>query len=237
MIHILNGDALADRFPKKSGDQLIIMRECLIDGDVSGETFDDFVETRDAFLSSTYPEIDEDYMEYVLPELNKIRSLPDGIEINLWFEDDLFCQINFWFICNLIPKSSPIYLVRPEELNQWGFAKYTQDELNQLLEKRTFLSPKHLSKFAELWKAYKAGKVDQIPEISETLTADFPWLSTPVNALMDLVNSEKPQHFIKELIDTDPSPGFGEVFRALTENMPEYGFGDLQVRRMFDKIS
>ena len=36
-VHILNGDALLDRFPFGIEGEKIIMRECLIDGNIKGD--------------------------------------------------------------------------------------------------------------------------------------------------------------------------------------------------------
>ena len=40
--HILNGDALKELFPEDIKGTLIIARECLIEGNVDGDTFDSF---------------------------------------------------------------------------------------------------------------------------------------------------------------------------------------------------
>jgi hypothetical protein len=40
--HILNGDALKGQFPSEIPGQLIVARECLVDGDVSGESLSEF---------------------------------------------------------------------------------------------------------------------------------------------------------------------------------------------------
>ncbi len=240
MIHILNGDALLEMFPKQIDGKKIVMRECLIDGDIEGDTLDEFASTRDRYLSNTYPEVTEiDYSTHVLPELKSIESIPEGEEIVLWFEDDLFCQVNLWFVCHLIPKGNQlnsVYLVRPEKLTQWGFAAYSEDELKELFEKKIPLKPEQLSYFDDLWLAYKTGNVEQVLEASGKLNSEFPWISVPVNALENLVNDQKPQRFIEDFVSDNPASSFGDLFQALTKEMPEYGFGDLQVKKMYGEL-
>ncbi|MFB0948097.1 MAG: hypothetical protein ACI9V1_000827 [Spirosomataceae bacterium] len=51
--HILNGDALLEKFPKIE-DEIIVLRECLIEGDKSGDTWEGFVKSRLAFLNKYY---------------------------------------------------------------------------------------------------------------------------------------------------------------------------------------
>ena len=35
--HILNGDSLKNQFPKSISGELIVARECLVDGNIQGE--------------------------------------------------------------------------------------------------------------------------------------------------------------------------------------------------------
>ena len=55
--HILNGDALLDFFPESilSGE-IIVARECLVDGPQDGETLETFWETRSNFIAGEYGE-------------------------------------------------------------------------------------------------------------------------------------------------------------------------------------
>ena len=52
--HILNGDALKEVFPKSIPGDLIITRECLVDGNVKGKNRNDFYRNRAEFLSNNY---------------------------------------------------------------------------------------------------------------------------------------------------------------------------------------
>ena len=38
----------------------------------------------------------------LVSEFEKIQNIEEGVDINLWFEDDLFCQVNFWFVISLL---------------------------------------------------------------------------------------------------------------------------------------
>jgi len=116
--HILNGDALKAQLPKSITGEIIVARECLVDGPVEGSTLEALYETRTQFLSSAYGGNEEiDYYQKTISEFEKIQRIPHGAEINLWFEDDLFCQVNLWFILHLMKESDEIYnlfLVRAE---------------------------------------------------------------------------------------------------------------------------
>ena len=56
------------------------------------------------------------YRDRVVPEFRKIISIPKDETVYLWFEDDLFCQINMWFAVHLLYTShqpEKVYWVRP----------------------------------------------------------------------------------------------------------------------------
>ena len=55
--HILNGDALVDRFVTTGIEgEVVIARECLIEGDLSGKDLEEFFKVRAAYLAQTYGE-------------------------------------------------------------------------------------------------------------------------------------------------------------------------------------
>lgn len=92
--HILNGDALKVQFPEVLKGNIIVARECLI-GDVQGKNLEQFFHTRAQFISNFEDYNYDDYFQDTVSEFEKIRAIPENAVINLWFEDDLFCQVNF----------------------------------------------------------------------------------------------------------------------------------------------
>ena len=103
--NILNGDSLAYSFPdaKIEGD-IIVVREGLIDGNLSGNNLQDFWHSRASYMGLTEAE----YHDKIVSEFEKIMNAPDDSEFNLWFEYDLFCQVNMWFVISIINSLSAI---------------------------------------------------------------------------------------------------------------------------------
>jgi hypothetical protein len=87
--NILNGDSLAYSFQdaKIEGD-VIVIREALIEGDLSGNNLHDFWQSRANYMR--IPEVE--YNNSVVKEFEKIINAPDNSEFNLWFEYDLNSQ-------------------------------------------------------------------------------------------------------------------------------------------------
>ena len=135
--HILNGDSLKEQFPENIQGEILVARECLVDGYVNGNSLTDFFKVRAEFIRNNYDGYKEqDYFEKTVSEFNKIQNIPDNVDINLWFEDDLFCQVNFWFVINLLIKSNQnnqLFLIRPKSHSQYGFGGLLKSELNSFL--------------------------------------------------------------------------------------------------------
>ena len=92
--HILNGDALLEQFPRDLKGASIVFRECMVDGPVTGNSLKELYQKRSAFFAQTYQVCTPiEYEERIVSEFNKVQKIPNGSEINLWFEDDLFCRL------------------------------------------------------------------------------------------------------------------------------------------------
>ena len=78
--NILNGDSLANSFPdaKIEGD-IIVVREGLIDGDLSGDNLHDFWQSRASYMGLT----ESEYNNSVVKEFEKIMNALDNSEFNL----------------------------------------------------------------------------------------------------------------------------------------------------------
>lgn len=81
--HILNGDALREQFPKNIKGEIIVCREALVDGDISGKTLETFFENRANFFIEFYGEIRDSYYKHSVKEFEKIFSIPENAVINL----------------------------------------------------------------------------------------------------------------------------------------------------------
>lgn len=116
--HILNGDALASQFSAaKLAGELIVVREGLMAGDLSGETLSSFWRTRAKYMEVPYPQ----YYGQVVAEFEKIMSAPEHSVFNLWFGYDLFCQVNLWFVLSVLcdlPIEKEVFMVYPTFLPQ-----------------------------------------------------------------------------------------------------------------------
>ena len=100
--HMLNGDVLSEKFPEGIAGTRIVMREAFMDGPVS-ESFDKaYWAQRMQFVTEAFDTDAAEYWTKFGSQLVMMREIGDGDDVYLWFEDDLFCQVNMWFVISII---------------------------------------------------------------------------------------------------------------------------------------
>lgn len=238
--HILNGDSLKQQFPKDIDGEIIVMREALVDGPVDANDLTEFFNLRAEFISSYYGETVEGYQQKSASEISKIPEIDPGSDINLWFEDDLFCQVNCWFVVNLLHhqgKKNPVFLIRPDTFNPYGFGGLDHKSLEAIYQKRALLPD--LAPLANLWEAYKKADGNGLKLLSHKFREQYPFIVDAVYAHLDRfpVNGDpgRPIRSLLRIMEELHTSDFAEVFREFNKREAIYGFGDLHVKKLFDK--
>lgn len=242
---ILNGDSLAYSFPDAAIDgEIIVVREALIDGELLGNNLRDFWQSRTNYLKITETE----YASSVIKEFEKIINAPDNSEFNLWFEYDLFCQVNMWFVLSIIhslPIRKKVFAVYTSYLDTtskqfWnGFGRANSTELNICYANRIPLSDSDINFGQALWKAYQNGNLDELKNLSTHQSQAFPYLQEVVKAHVDRFPTDgtpgRPEKAIEDITQTI-STDFNEVFKEFWNRESIYGFGDTQLKILYDKV-
>ena len=239
--HILNGDSLKQQFPKNIQGEIVVARECLVDGNVKGNNLDELFASRAKFLSENYGGTEQDYYEKTASEFLKILEISDNSDINLWFEDDLFCQVNFWFVVNLLLKKvndSQIFLVRPETHNQYGFSGLKKTELSSIYKNRLFLT--ELDKISSLWESYQNDNTKKLMKTARELENKYPFILPTVKAHFQRIPTDghmgRPTRSLIMIMEELKTDKFEPIFKEFNSRESIYGFGDLQIKRLYDKI-
>ncbi|UTA68061.1 hypothetical protein [Emticicia sp. 21SJ11W-3] len=241
--HVLNGDSLALIFKETTieGD-VMIAREALIDGSLAGDNLPDFWQTR---ADSHGISLDE-YQAYSVSEFDQIMNAPHDATFHLWFGYDLFCQVNMWFVISLIhnqPNNRKTYVVYPTflaEADIWQeFGHAGVDDLEASLATRIKLEPEDIQLGNDLWQAYRRHDLQAFAQLSQRQSACFPYLKQVIQAHLDRFPAEgqTPRHerVLAEIIENGETD-FHNVFRLFTEQQGIYGFGDAQLKPVYDKL-
>ncbi|MEM1122933.1 MAG: DUF1835 domain-containing protein [Bacteroidota bacterium] len=242
--HILNGDALKDQIPTdKIAGHFIICRECLIDGPLEGASLIEFWDNRAAFIEKNYGTKSGTYNEVVLPEFQKILELDQNEVVNLWFGDDLFCLMNLCFVVYLldtIGHQNNIFLVKAQTENWLEFGGMSPSELTAAYDAKKPLTKEEFDLLLNCWAAFQQNDLAQLQTLAKTPTNSFPFLSEVLQAHIDRfpVNGDlgRPQRRLQAIQSQLQTTKFGEIFQVFNQTEGVYGFGDLQVRAMYEAL-
>ena len=235
--HVLPGDSLVDKFEKSGiAGEVIVFREALITGPVDAASRNDLWNERAAFVLSEYGEDEIAYHETVADEVEKLASIGEDDEVNLWFEYELFCSVNLWFCLSILAETdADVYRVEPSELTEeqrWkGFGQSSADDLIQNFEYRNHLNPADIALGHELWKAYRDQDLDSLLRLSRTPNKNFPNLAEVCDAATR--QDEMPKQILSE-IAAEGITEFDQIFSEFQKRAGVYGFGDLQVQRLLE---
>ncbi|WP_419869359.1 DUF1835 domain-containing protein [Chryseobacterium sp. CT-SW4] len=235
MFHILNGDCLAEQLKETSiQGETIIFREALIAGPLQADNLKDFCKMRADFLSQEYHTEQNHYYDKVFHEIEEILNIPDNSEVNLWFEDDLFCQVNMWFCITLLSKNKTLQLYRifPKDSGDWkGFSTSAISDLEASLKAKVLLNDKDIELAFHLWNAFKNKDNISLKELSGIPSSCFHYLEK----VIDVYLNKNPEDFIRNLAEKGTAD-FPTIFEKFQEEFGELGLSDLQVGKIYEKI-
>ncbi len=236
-VHILNGDALLHNFPERIAGEKIIFREALIEGPVSEQHF---IKNRASYFFMNYDVSEEEYFEKSVKELQKIKEINPNTEINLWFEDDLFCQTNLWYCIHNILKSGEhqkVFLVRPDTDSWHGFGIMDKARLEHAFKKRNLLNHEQLCSFNQLWHIYRSETRGIPNETLEALVTLIPRIKQISDAHFErLPPLQRPFKNLKRIIHESEDKSFPIIFRKFSKREGIYGFGDSTIKKWYDEI-
>lgn len=245
-LHILNGDRLAQQLQGASYFQThLVFREALIVGPVKSKNLDAFWKIRTEFITSSYGVSAVEYTQKTVSEIERLQALSEDTEICLWFEDDLFCQINLWFILSLLADKPKLKLFRvfppsstPE--NRWiGFGQAALESLHNCYETRIPLTASDVVLGKALWQAYSIQDWDVFKSLSLQSSPCFEGLEEVCQAQLDRLPGKddlgKPERILSEVLASGAAD-FSLIFQEFNRQAGIYGFGDLQVKAMYDTI-
>ncbi len=244
--HILNGDCLAENLKRTSVNQnFIVFRECLIDGPVNADSIADFWAVRADYMAGNYNTLTDEYFCKTVKEINKLSAIAENSQICLWFENDLFCQVNMWFLLSIFPSFSThkffrIFPAINDDDNMWkGFGIANIEQLEQAYYSKVQFSRNDFELGKKLWKAYQKDDFNTLMELSQIESKCFKCLEDICQAHIDRFPLDqtlgRPEKIIKEILDEDITD-FYDIFLKFSDREGIYGFGDLQFKRIYDRL-
>ena len=182
-LHVLNGEATAHQFATSGlpGD-VVIWREMLSEGPLlaSPQNDEELWTLRRNWLTAQFSDrMQEDtYEEKVVAEFARICRYSEYDEVVLWFEHDLFCQINLVFLLACFARVDLAQTaLKQVSINLFagvikfkGLGQLTGAQLATLYPQAERLTTLELTLAVQVWKAYAT---PDVAALAKLLTENF----------------------------------------------------------------
>ncbi|MBD0849586.1 DUF1835 domain-containing protein [Maribacter arenosus] len=250
LLHITNGDSLTNRLKSMDlkGD-IITWREMLCEGKtLTNVGSESFWKTRFEFLNKNYKVSKSWFIEKTLKEYRSLCNHKQQDEIVLWFEYDLFCQINMLAVISWLKthrKYANISLVcsgnEDDTDKLYGFGELDDAYLVQLFENRTELKQDDIEYADYVWQLYCSDNPIRLENLSDFENYGFNYLSDVIKAHLRRFPSIKnglndiENNVLRLSVDEKPKSK-RQLLSTILTNQGVYGYGDTQVERIITTL-
>jgi len=243
MLHIHNGDSAAGTARKSDiPGEHFAWREALVCGPVPGGlTAEEFRRVRASHLVEAYGANLEKTEQELRGQEEVLARFNDHEEVVLWFEHDLFCQIQLIYLLDWFSRHEPgqtkLSLVSIGEFpgleNFHGLGELNEEQLASLFPQRQIITGAQLQLGSKAWAAYSSSNPKEIESLLEADSSPLPFLREAlVRHLRRFPSTENGLGKIGSVsldLIAKSHRNFRSLFPAFSRREPEYGFGDAQL--------
>ncbi|MFD0988746.1 DUF1835 domain-containing protein [Mariniflexile jejuense] len=247
-LHITNGDVLTNYLHELNieGD-IITWQEMLCEGPTLEHVYsDEFSQLRKSFFNEFY-DIDLNISE-IKTALDKLNHTENYSEIILWFEYDLFCHINMIAVISLIQQKKiklPLHLVCSGKVdrnkNLKGLTELNSGQLLKHYRDKIELKPDDIEMATTVWGIY-CGKDHNLLKPFIVKKSSFKYLSNCLKAHLERFPETKDglnvmERNILEIVRDTTIKSKHHLLGYALNYQGYYGYGDLQISRIMEKLS
>ncbi|MEO0573585.1 MAG: DUF1835 domain-containing protein [Bacteroidota bacterium] len=250
LLHITNGDSFTKRLenlPLK-GD-IITWREMLCEGKtLTNVGSESFWKTRFEFLNKNYRVSKSWFVEKTLKEYRSLCNHKQQDQIVLWFEYDLFCQINMLAVLSWLKtyrRHAEISLVcsgKEDETDRlYALNDLSDEKVLELYKNRTVLSQDDIEYADYVWQLYCSDNPMRLENLMDFDNFQFNYLSDAIKAHLQRFPSIKnglnavENNILQVAVDHKPKSK-REFTGQVLQNQGFYGFGDSQYDRLITNL-
>ncbi len=250
LLHITNGDSFTERLKTLSvkGD-IITWREMLCEGKtLSSVGSESFWKTRFEFLNKNYRVSKSWFVEKTLKEYRNLCNHKQQDQIVLWFEYDLFCQINMLAVLSWLKtfrRHAEISLVCSGKEDDsgvlYGLNDLSDERLLALYENRTILSQDDIEYADYVWQLYCSDNPMRLENLMDYDNFQFTYLSDAIKAHLTRFPSIKNglnavENNILEVAVEEKPKSKRDFLGKVLKDQGNYGFGDSQYERIITNL-
>ncbi|PCJ94838.1 MAG: DUF1835 domain-containing protein [Flavobacteriaceae bacterium] len=250
LLHITNGDSFTEKLKSLNikGD-IITWREMLCEGKTLNNVgSESFWKTRFEFFHKNYKVSKSKFIEGTLKEYRSLCNHKKQDQIVLWFEYDLFCQINMLAVLSWLKthrKYAQVSLVcsgkEDESDKMYGLCDLNNEHLHKLYDERTILSQDDIEYADYVWQLYCSDNPIRLENLTDFNKYQFDYLSgaikTHLKRFPTIKNglNEVENHILNLAIEHKPLNRKG-LMTSVLQNQGLYGFGDAQYDRIISSL-
>lgn len=249
-LHILNGDSTLELFKQTQIEgETFVWREVLAEGPVHPNfNSDEFWNERRAFMTGFFTVKPEAYDQDVyLPFQALNKKVKAYEEIVLWFEYDLFCQINMVALIHWLEEirepAQTISLVCSGKMDDsgqlYGLGELQAQQLEELYQKKLKLNTREFDFASDIYRAYTSTEVEDLYTYAIMPSDEFWYLADALQShfkrfpYADSGLTEIEQKIIELAGESDNG---NQLVGKLLNWQKFYGFGDLQYFNVLDSL-
>ena len=250
MLHILNGGATEAVLAQTAiAGTRFSFRDALIEGPASSVNDAEWRRLRAEHLVGAYDaEINKCEADLKQQEAVFASAAQHG-EVTLWFEADLFCQLNLLYVLNWFARNdvaaAKISLICIGEFRGRpkfrGLGELSPTELASLFDQRSLVSESQLQLAAQAWQAFTSSNPQALEKLLGNDTSELPFLRAAMELqLARFPSSRNGLNRIENRMMNEIASGvvrFGDLFRQFIDAEPLYGFGDAQFWNLLRNLS
>ena len=249
-LHITNGDSFTQRLKKlKFKGDIITWREMLCEGKTETSVGSEaFWKTRFEFLHKNYNVSKSWFVEKTLKEYRSLCNHKQQDEIILWFEYDLFCQINMLAVISWLKthrRHVQISLIctgyEDESNHLYGLNELSDDQIQEQFKSRVTLSQNDIEYADYVWQLYCSDNPIRLENLSDFDMYQFTYLEDALkthlrrfpaikNGLNEIENR------VLQMALESKAPSKKALMGALLQDQGWYGFGDTQYERILKNL-
>jgi hypothetical protein len=243
MLHIHNGDSTAETARKTAiPGEHFAWREALVCGPVPARlSADEFRRVRADHLAAAYGVSREKCEKELRAQEAALSAFTDHEEVVLWFEHDLFCQVQLIYLLDWFAQHDPgrtkLSLISIGEFPGIeyfrGLGQLNEEQLASLFPQRQKVSPAQLQLGSKAWQAYSSSSPADLLSLLASDLAAIPFLERAlIKHLQRFPSTENGLGRIGNVSLNLIAEGYGNfrsLFPAFVSRESEYGFGDAQL--------
>ncbi len=249
-LHITNGDSTTEILQNLQVEgRIITWREMLCEGktikDVGSE---DFWKIRFNFFKTSYKITKKFFIDFTLKEYRNLCKQNQD-EIILWFDYDLFCQINMIAVISWLKryrKGKKITVIQnrttanPENL--MIFSQLSNNEVLNLFNNRITLTQDDIEYADYIWQLYCSDSPLRLETVHKFNTSSaFIYLTDAINTHLQRFPSienglSSIENTILQTVSEQSFKNKNKLINLLLKNQGIYGFGDTQYSKKIQDL-